>query len=42
MPDAICLRFASERLDYRSGLPEAYNAGDRFYGRDVAEWLAGG
>lgn len=42
MPDSICLRFASERFDYRSELPEAFNAGNRFYGRDVAEWLAGG
>jgi hypothetical protein len=40
MPDSLCLRFASERFDYRSELPEAFNAGNRFYGRDVAEWLA--
>jgi len=33
------LKFASERFDYRSSLPEAYNAGNRFYGRDVAEFL---
>jgi len=42
MSDALCLRFASERFDYRSELPETCNAGNRFYGRDVAEWLAGG
>ncbi len=34
------LQFKSERFDYRSELPEEYNAGNRFYGRDVAEFLA--
>jgi hypothetical protein len=42
MPDALSLRFATERFDYRSELPDTFNAGNRFYGRDVAEWLAGG
>jgi hypothetical protein len=38
--DALALRFESERFDYRSELPSDANAGNRFYGRDVAEWLA--
>lgn len=42
MPNSLSLRFASERFDYRSELPETFNAGNRFYGRDVAEWLAQG
>lgn len=33
------LRFVSERFDYRSELPAEYNAGNRFYGKDVAEFL---
>jgi hypothetical protein len=33
--------FKSERFDYTSELPEEYNAGNRFYGRDVAEHLVG-
>lgn len=33
--------FKSERFDYKSELPEEYNAGNRFYGRDVAEFLVG-
>ncbi len=31
--------FKSERFDYTSDLPEEYNAGNRFYGRDLAEHL---
>ncbi len=34
------LSFESERFDYRSELPDGYNAGNRFYGKDVAEYLA--
>jgi len=33
--------FKSDRFDYKSDLPEEYNAGNRFYGRDVAEFLTG-
>jgi hypothetical protein len=33
--------FKSEQFDYTSTLPEEYNAGNRFYGRDVAEHLVG-
>jgi hypothetical protein len=40
MPTPLCVQFATERFDYRSDLPEDANAGNRFYGRDVAEWLA--
>jgi hypothetical protein len=40
MPNSLSLSFASERFDYRSELPETFNAGNRFYGRDVAEWLS--
>lgn len=42
MPPSLSLRFATERFDYRSELPETFNAGNRFYGRDVAEFLAQG
>ena len=35
-----CLRFSTDRFDFSSTLPEAYNAGNRFYGKDVAEFLA--
>jgi len=27
--------FKSDRFDYKSDLPEEYNAGNRFYGRDL-------
>ena len=33
------LSFKTERFDYRSELPKEYNAGNRFYGRDVAAFL---
>lgn len=33
--------FKSERFDYKSELPEEYNAGNRFYGKDVADFLSG-
>jgi hypothetical protein len=33
--------FKSEKFDFTSDLPEDYNAGNRFYGRDVAEFLCG-
>ena len=35
---AVC--FSSERFDYRSELPPEANAGNRFYGKDVAAFLA--
>lgn len=37
--DPSC-RFRTERFDYRSELPAEANAGNRFYGRDLAEFLA--
>lgn len=41
MEHACTLRFDSERFDYTSTLPDTFNAGNRFYGRDVAEFLTG-
>lgn len=32
--------FRTERFDYQSDLPADCNAGNRFYGRDVAEFLS--
>jgi len=40
MPLCVAIRFESDRFDYSSELPEEYNAGNRFYGRDLAEFLA--
>jgi hypothetical protein len=40
MPLSSSLRFKSERFDYSSDLPAEYNAGNRFYGRDVAQFLS--
>lgn len=34
--------FTSDRFDHSSELPAEYNAGNRFYGRDVAEFVSGG
>jgi hypothetical protein len=34
------IMFRSERFDYKSDLPEDYNAGNRFYGKDVAGYLS--
>lgn len=39
---AVWLRFTSDRFDHTSELPEAANAGNRFYGRDVAELVSTG
>lgn len=36
---ARTLQFSTERFDYRSSLPQEANAGNRFYGRDVSEFL---
>lgn len=36
------IRFTAEQFDHSSELPEHYNAGNRLYGRDVAEFLAAG
>jgi len=36
------IRFRSELFDYKGEIPEDANAGNRFYGRDVAEFLAKG
>ena len=40
MPQSASIKFKTERFDYQSQLPEDYNAGNRFYGKDVAEFLA--
>lgn len=37
--DALTIEFVTERFDYRGELPEDANAGNRFYGRDVGEFL---
>jgi hypothetical protein len=34
--------FTSNRFDHSSELPPEYNAGNRFYGRDVAEFVSAG
>ena len=34
--------FTSDRFDHSSELPARYNAGNRFYGRDVAEFVSAG
>jgi hypothetical protein len=39
MPLSASIAFESERFDYRSELPEEINAGNRFYGKDVAEFM---
>jgi len=33
------ISFSSEQFDYKSELPEDINAGNRFYGKDVAEFI---
>jgi hypothetical protein len=33
------IEFTSDRFDHTSELPEDYNAGNRFYGRDLAAFL---
>lgn len=40
MTSSVSLQFKSERFDYASDLPAEYNAGNRFYGKDVAAFLA--
>ena len=40
MPLSQSIQFKSERFDYKSELPVDSNAGNRFYGSDVAEFLA--
>lgn len=40
MPLAQSITFKTEHFDYVSELPAASNAGNRFYGRDVAEFLS--
>ncbi len=42
MASSTSFRFKSDRFDYESDLPEHYNAGNRFYGKDVAEFLERG
>jgi hypothetical protein len=39
---AVWLEFTSDRFDHTSQLPEEANAGNRFYGRDVAEFIVAG
>lgn len=36
----LTLAFASDAFDFTSELPPAHNAGNRFYGQDVAAYLA--
>ena len=38
----LWLSFNSDRFDSTSDLPPEANAGNRFYGRDVAEFIADG
>jgi hypothetical protein len=40
--NAAGFAFTSDRFDHSSELPEDANAGNQFYGRDVAEFIAGG
>jgi hypothetical protein len=40
MTHSISLRFGSDRFDRTSELPAEYNAGNRFFGKDVAAYLA--
>ncbi len=40
MPHSHAIQFKSERFDYRSELPYEINAGNRFYGKDLAEFIA--
>jgi hypothetical protein len=40
MPLSESVMFRSEQFDYKSELPDEYNAGNRFYGKDLAEFLA--
>ena len=39
---AAWLEFESDRFDHTSELPPDANAGNRFYGRDVAEFIVDG
>lgn len=39
---ALSFTFTSDRFDHPSQLPPEANAGNRFYGRDVAEFISGG
>ena len=39
MAHDVAIGFTSDRFDHQSSLPDEYNAGNRFYGKDVAEWL---
>ena len=39
---AAWFAFTSDRFDHASELPDDANAGNRFYGRDVAEYLTDG
>ena len=39
---AAWFEFASDRFDHESELPPDANAGNRFYGRDVAEFVSNG
>ena len=36
------LRFQTDRFDFLSDLPQEYNVGNRFYGRDVADFITAG
>jgi hypothetical protein len=34
------ISFKTEQFEFKSNLPDEYNAGNRFYGRDAAEYFA--
>jgi hypothetical protein len=38
IPDTV-FKFSSDKFDYSGDIPEDANAGNKFYGRDVAEYL---
>ena len=40
MDHSYGIQFISRSFDFQSTLPEGYNAGNRCYGRDVAEFIA--
>jgi hypothetical protein len=42
IPADLTIEFETDKFDFRSELPAEYNAGNRFYGRDVAEYLCAG
>ncbi len=39
IPDDLTIEFTTDVFDFESELSDQYNAGNRFYGKDVAEYL---